>query len=203
MLKSSTNEQTKTINYSLKQITPKVASSTAVLSSVEVLTKISRGTDPIVEQTKKPTIVNTPTVKQTNKPKQTTTIVKRTTTQNKPIYDVGGVVYKVTAYDLSYASCGKSRNDPNYGLTCCGYSLKGKTWETARVVAADLRIFPINTRLNLVFKGSFTKYNGVYTVKDTGGAIKGKILDFYLGENMAAECDYFGVQYATVNKVSN
>ena len=63
------------------------------------------------------------------------------------------------------------------------YSLRGRTasGEPARsgIIAADPRVLPIGTRVRI-------KGMGVYVVKDTGGAIKGKRIDIWLPSNTAA-----------------
>ena len=46
------------------------------------------------------------------------------------------------------------------------------------VVAADIRHLPIGTRLKVVAPGQ--SYEGVYTVLDTGSAIKGRDLDIFM-----------------------
>jgi len=46
------------------------------------------------------------------------------------------------------------------------------------VVAADIRQLPIGTRLRVVAPGQ--SYDGVYTVLDTGSAIKGRDLDIFM-----------------------
>lgn len=60
------------------------------------------------------------------------------------------------------------------------YCLKGKTAIGSAVrrgiVAADPRILPLGTRI-FINAGS---YSGTYTVADTGGAVRGKILDVWV-----------------------
>ncbi|MCA1626025.1 MAG: 3D domain-containing protein [Acidobacteria bacterium] len=60
------------------------------------------------------------------------------------------------------------------------YCLKGRTASGAGVrrgiVAADRRVLPLGTRIQL-HAGS---YSGTYTVADTGGAVKGRILDVWV-----------------------
>jgi 3D (Asp-Asp-Asp) domain-containing protein len=46
------------------------------------------------------------------------------------------------------------------------------------VVAADVRRFPLGTRLRVIAPGH--PYDGVYTVLDTGSAIKGRDLDIFM-----------------------
>ncbi len=60
------------------------------------------------------------------------------------------------------------------------YCLKGKTASGSGVrrgiVAADPRVLPLGTRIQIE-AGS---YSGTYTVADTGGAVKGRILDIWM-----------------------
>ncbi len=60
------------------------------------------------------------------------------------------------------------------------YCLQGRTATGSGVrrgiVAADSRILPLGTRIQI----SAGSYSGTYTVADTGGAIKGRILDVWV-----------------------
>ena len=60
------------------------------------------------------------------------------------------------------------------------YCLKGRTASGGSVrrgiVAADTRILPLGTRINI----SAGAYSGTYTVADTGGAVRGRILDIWV-----------------------
>jgi 3D (Asp-Asp-Asp) domain-containing protein len=66
-----------------------------------------------------------------------------------------------------------------FRATC--YCLRGKTASGAMVrrgiVAADPRILPLGTRISVSNAG---RYSGTYLVADTGGVIKGKILDIWV-----------------------
>ena len=96
--------------------------------------------------------------------------------KNIPIFDI-------TAYDLSVQCCGKKIGSKGYGITASGFNLSGHTWDSARVIAADPKILPIDTKVKLTFVDKdFQKYNGIYTVKDTGSAVKGNRIDFFMGD---------------------
>ena len=60
------------------------------------------------------------------------------------------------------------------------YCLRGRTASGGSVrrgiVAADTRVLPLGTRIQV----SAGQYSGTYTVTDTGGAIRGRILDFWV-----------------------
>lgn len=94
-----------------------------------------------------------------------------------------GTLHTITCYDLSESSNGTWIGHKHYGLTANGYDLRGKTWDMARTVAVDPKLYPLGTKLRLTFTNDkYAKYNGVYTARDTGGAIKGKKLDLFLGD---------------------
>jgi 3D (Asp-Asp-Asp) domain-containing protein len=56
------------------------------------------------------------------------------------------------------------------------------------VVAADPRVLPLGTVIRLA--GLDGRYNGVYTVMDTGAKVRGRRLDLYLRD--CAEAVRFG-----------
>ncbi len=60
------------------------------------------------------------------------------------------------------------------------YCLKGRTATGGNVrrgiVAADTRVLPLGTRIQM----NAGPYSGTYTVADTGGVIKGRILDIWV-----------------------
>lgn len=99
----------------------------------------------------------------------------------KPGRDLG--TFSVTSYDLSVDSCGKPMGHKGYGITASGYSLVGHTWDSARAIAVDPRVIPMGSKVRVTFTNdSYKKYDGVYTAVDTGGAIKGNIIDFFMGD---------------------
>lgn len=79
------------------------------------------------------------------------------------------------------------------------YCLKGKTAMGGAVrrgiVAADPRVLPLGSRIQ-VNAGS---YSGTYTVADTGGAIKGRVLDIWVAT--CSEAVRFGRKSITVSKL--
>ena len=94
-----------------------------------------------------------------------------------------GSIYTVSGYDLSVRSTGKSRGNSGYGVTASGYSLKGKTLASSRVVAVDPNLIPIGSKIKITFiDEKYKKYNNVYYALDKGGLIKGKKLDLFLGD---------------------
>lgn len=92
--------------------------------------------------------------------------------------------YKLTAYTADFESTGKSPGDPAYGITYSGMPVeKGVT------VAADLNVLPLGTVV-------YIEGIGKRTVRDKGGAVKGKHLDIYIED--LEEALAFGVQEAAV-----
>lgn len=94
-----------------------------------------------------------------------------------------GTLHTITCYDLSEDSNGVWKGHKWYGLTASGFDLRGHTWDTARTVAVDKDIYPFGTKLKITFTNSnYERYNGVYTARDTGSAVKGYHLDLFLGD---------------------
>jgi 3D (Asp-Asp-Asp) domain-containing protein len=79
------------------------------------------------------------------------------------------------------------------------YCLKGRTASGGGVrrgiVAADPRVLPLGTRINI----SAGSYSGTYTVADTGGAVRGRILDIWVPS--CAEANKFGRRTVKVSVV--
>jgi 3D (Asp-Asp-Asp) domain-containing protein len=77
------------------------------------------------------------------------------------------------------------------------YSVTGTTasgMQTRRgIVAADPSVLPIGTRIRVTDAGS---YSGVYTVTDTGPAVKGREIDIFMSDG--AEAKRFGRRHVKV-----
>ena len=84
-----------------------------------------------------------------------------------------------TAYDLSYASCGKNPGDLGYGVTYSG------TRARPGVVAVDPRVISLKSKL-YVESLDYTKDYGFSSAEDTGSAIKGNRIDIFIGNNRSA-----------------
>jgi 3D (Asp-Asp-Asp) domain-containing protein len=82
----------------------------------------------------------------------------------------------------------------SFSATC--YCLRGKTATGGSVrrgiVAADPRILPLGTRISV----SGSSHSGTYLVADTGGVIKGRIIDIWVPS--CAEAIRFGRKKVTV-----
>lgn len=96
---------------------------------------------------------------------------------------------RVTAYDLSYESCGKHPNHPLYGITASGEYVK--EWYT---IAAGPEL-PFETVVYIPYFKNKPNH-GVFIVKDRGNGIKNGCIDVYIADNKA--CSNFGVQYLDV-----
>lgn len=101
---------------------------------------------------------------------------------------------------MSVASCGKPVDSLSRGLAKNGFDLSGMSWETAKTVAVDTSIIPLGTKILVVFvEKDYQKYNGVYIARDTGSAIVGNKLDFFMGDTVdPKDMDTFGVRKANV-----
>lgn len=51
------------------------------------------------------------------------------------------------------------------------------------IIAVDPKVIPLGSKVYLSFQDDdYKRYNGVYTARDTGGAIKGNKIDLYMGD---------------------
>lgn len=79
------------------------------------------------------------------------------------------------------------------------YCLKGRTATGGSVrrgiVAADRRVLPLGTKIQI----SAGAYSGTYTVADTGGAVRGNVLDIWVPS--CAEANRFGRRTVMVSVV--
>lgn len=80
--------------------------------------------------------------------------------------------------EMSSSSAGNLSEARSFRATA--YCLQGRTANGGGVrrgiVAADPRVLPLGTRIQI----SAGSYSGTYTVADTGGAVKGRILDIWV-----------------------
>ena len=99
------------------------------------------------------------------------------------------LLYEATTFDSREAAGDVSVVDPTAPVTGARLDFqataycKGRTTASGVVVrsgvaAADPALLPVGTVLNVTTDS--TKYNGIYTVMDTGPAVKGRILDLYM-----------------------
>lgn len=93
-------------------------------------------------------------------------------TPNGPLAYERELVMEATAYDNSFASCGKHPGHPQYGITATGTAAGPGT------VAVDPRVIPLGTKLYVESMDGTASY-GYATALDTGGAIKGNRIDLW------------------------
>lgn len=87
---------------------------------------------------------------------------------DEPKYiDMGYFV--VTAYTAGVESTGKRPGDRGYGITATGTHV-----QEGRTISADWRILPIGTRVRI------EGLPGIYTVEDSGSAIKRNHIDLFV-----------------------
>ncbi len=84
-----------------------------------------------------------------------------------------------TAYDLSYASCGKYPDHPAYGITFSG------THARPGVVAVDPKVIKLKSGLYVESLDRWPDY-GYAKAEDTGSAIKGNKIDLFMHSNKLA-----------------
>ena len=100
----------------------------------------------------------------------------------------------------NFAKAGNFNILEGLSFKATAYCLKGRTASGGSVrrgiVAADTRILPLGTRINI----SAGTYSGTYTVADTGGAVRGRILDIWVPS--CAEANRFGRRSVKVSIVS-
>lgn len=110
--------------------------------------------------------------------------------------------FKITFYDLSVQSCGKRKSHPEYGITVDGTNLRGKNWNTARVIAVDQSVIALGTEVIIIFVDEKYSYlSGRYVSHDTGSKVKGKHIDIFLedvGEQVSKTAMDLGVAEAYV-----
>jgi len=116
-------------------------------------------------------------------------------------------LFMVSAYDLSFQSCQKSRSSEGFGITATGFSLKGQTRISAMTVAVDPNLIPINSKVKITFiNDKYIMYNGIYRAFDQGGLIKGRKLDLFMGDFQSNKPNKqtinFGVEKAYVEIIN-
>jgi 3D (Asp-Asp-Asp) domain-containing protein len=125
-------------------------------------------------------------------------VVSRAIDPKDVLHDV-----RATAYDLSVASCGKLPSHPGYGITRSGRQIDGLTRTQAACVAVDPKVIPLGSLLYITFDDpAYFHYNDVYQALDTGGGVKGRSVDIFLGDfnstKESSEVKQFGVTKAKI-----
>lgn len=121
---------------------------------------------------------------------------KKIIATNPVAKSVSSSVFRATAYDLSYESCGKWKGHPQYGMTATG---KRATYK--RTIATDPKVIPMGSKVKITFPEKWSYLNGVFIAEDTGGAVRGNTIDVFLGDNAKKAVDSFGVQKIIVERM--
>jgi 3D (Asp-Asp-Asp) domain-containing protein len=98
--------------------------------------------------------------------------------------------YEVTAFDSKYAARLVAPADPSarpvagarlsFDATayCKGITTASGVAVQMGIAAADPALLPLGSIIDIAARN--TKYSGIYTVMDTGPAIKGRLIDIYM-----------------------
>jgi len=113
------------------------------------------------------------------------------------------LLFKVTAYDLSVDSCGKHRSHKYFGITSSGYNLINHTRQSAMSIAVDINVIPMHSKVYVnMLNEKYKHMNGIYTARDTGGAVRGNIIDIFMGDFYSEKAHTsvldFGIQSAYI-----
>lgn len=100
------------------------------------------------------------------------------------------LIMTATAYDASYESTGKYPGHPEYGITATGIKAR------RGIVAVDPRVIPLGTRLYIESLQNNVPNYGYAIAADTGGAIKGNIIDLFF--ETRREVDNWGIRKVRV-----
>jgi len=104
------------------------------------------------------------------------------TSRGRPLRYQKVYIMRATAYDLSFQSCGKYPDHPEYGITYSG------TQARPGVVAVDPRVVKLGSKLYIESMDRTADY-GFAKAEDTGSAIKGNRVDLFI-ENRAQALRY-------------
>lgn len=96
---------------------------------------------------------------------------------------------RATAYTASFKDTGKNPGDPGFGVTATGIRAK------KGVIAVDPKVIPLGTKVYVEVAGSTPDY-GYAVAADTGGAIKGNLIDLYFDSQETV--DHWGVKRVKV-----
>lgn len=165
-----------------------IAMAEPVVESTEDVTNVEETKEPVkVEEPKKEEVKP----KATTKPADTSNATSRgnvrttwgpdvneveegvlETSDGKIIEYTDVIQLEATAYCACYDCCGKYPGNKWYGITATGTRAKVGT------IAVDPKVIPLGTEVYIEGLGGAKNY-GFATAEDTGGAIKGKIIDLY------------------------
>lgn len=90
--------------------------------------------------------------------------------------------FEITAYDNTVESQG-----PWIDQTATGFNLKGHTLETAKCIAVDPKVIPLNSKVEIIFDEPYEHFSDTYIARDTGGLIKGNRIDLFMGDGVSRQ----------------
>lgn len=96
---------------------------------------------------------------------------------------------RATSYTSSFKDTGKHPDHPQFGITYTGMKAK------RGIIAVDPKVIPLGTRVYVECLGNIPDY-GFALAADTGGAIKGDLIDLYF--ETQEEVDKWGVKKVKV-----
>ena len=106
-------------------------------------------------------------------------------------------VFVLLVFPILTLEAAKSKRPKSFEAMATAHSVEGETASGTKsrpgVAAADPSVLPLGSRIRVQGAG---QYSGVYTVEDTGRAIKGREIDLYM--TSAAEAKKFGRQRVRV-----
>jgi uncharacterized protein YabE (DUF348 family) len=117
------------------------------------------------------------------------TVLTHTTARGEVVRYKKVLDMKVTAYTASFKDTGKNPDHPEFGITYTGIRAK------RGIIAVDPKVIPLGTKVYVEIAGNTPDY-GYALAADTGGAIKGNIIDVYLDSQ--EEVDRWGVKRCKV-----
>lgn len=100
--------------------------------------------------------------------KKTTDNKSGSSSQSKPASSSGAKTFRATAY------------------THTGNKTRTGVWPKQGMIAVDPKVIPLYTKVYVEFPSGWTHLNGYYQAMDTGGAIKGDIIDVFVDDETTA-----------------
>lgn len=117
------------------------------------------------------------------------TVAKYTTSRGESFRYKQVLDMRATAYTASFKDTGKHSDHPHFGITFTGVKAK------KGIIAVDPKVIPLGTRVYVEGVGNTPDY-GYALAADTGGAIKGNLIDLYV--DTQKESDSWGVKKVKV-----
>lgn len=117
--------------------------------------------------------------------------------------------FEATAYCLSIHSCEKPVEHEWYGISANGFDMRGLSRDEAMSIAVDPNVIPLGSKLEIIFlQEGYEHFSGIYTANDVGGAIKGALIDVFMGDfdrgnelGMTPEVRDFGRQVVKIRRI--